>query len=565
MAGTGPPPTSKSSLAASADSFGECLKLLKGPSDEHRFVGLLFLAKTLQNRAPSQDSNVAAGSGTEANSTDGGCFGIKDARKLIFEALGGDFLRRLFVATPPGGNEKATASQTYRDLALVILSYLFEDQEVAKTFLDINDQLLSHFCSVNARNREETAQCLVALCRANPTIVTKALASSLNTTQALAAELKSSASSHTSKVCAMYLLTQLCRSDSKGDLQQPDAKACVEALSIAFATITESSLVFDAMAALALFFENGSNALEATSPGKSGWEDFIHEGLFRMMRNKIPMKHRPNLFRLLNYMVSSQQSSWCISRGLARANRKPSDFCVLMAKLVMIESRVNSDDIARVVVDDGSKDKAAARKSLDTMASCYGIVEHSVVHLLATEEDSSNKEASMMWKDLPAGKLLMLRDSFVDVVNASLDIVDYAGKALKANGCSFDGPNLGLVEALSVCFRLISTWMSVDAGSILDHVLNIIGSLETIVVHCEVKGPSRNILEYCLPTVAIVIDDFGAREDFDKTVLVPKLREFEAMIARSYENAGHRAEGLSDQSLREMGSMLKHVLQVLEY
>ena len=68
-----------------------------------------------------------------------------------------------------------------------------------------------------------------------------------------------------------------------------------------------------------------------------------------------------------------------------------------------------------------------------------------------------------------------------------------------------------------------------------------------------------------MPTVAIVIDDFGAREDFDKTVLVPKLREFEAMIARSYENAGHRAEGLSDQSLREMGSMLKHVLQVLEY
>ena len=76
-------------------------------------------------------------------------------------------------------------------------------------------------------------------------------------------------------------------------------------------------------------------------------------------------------------------------------------------------------------------------------------------------------------------------DAFVDVVNANLDIIDYAGRELKSKECSLSESNLELVEALSICFRLISTWMSVDAGSILDHVLNIVGRIETIIVSCR--------------------------------------------------------------------------------
>ena len=486
--------------------------------------------------------------------------------KWCLRAWGGDFLRRLFIAKSLHSTD---ASQKYRDLALIILAYLVEDLEIARQFLDIKNDLISHFCLIKSGNREEAAQCLVALCRVGTTEVINSLISSKacpspRIIAELASELKSSSSSKILKSCAMYLITQIYAHTSNDCLQSSDTKACIDALAVVFATVTKSAIVFDALSILVRIFEKDIEFSPETSNGKSGWKDLIHEGLFRMMRSKIPINHRLNVLRLLNFMVSTQAPSWCITGGLAHPNRQPSDFCVLMAKSVMIESRVNADNIARVVVDDGSKDKTTAKRSLDILGCCNSLVEHSVVHLLATSEDVDS-DGTMMWQDLPAEQLLMLRDAFVDVVNASLDIVAYAGRALKSKECAIAESNPELVEALCICFRLISTWMSVDAGSILDHVLNIVGPFEAIITSCRAQDPSQSIVEYCLPTLAILVDDFGAREDFDKSLLVPKLREFEAMFERGYKKSDGHLKDFSDESLREMSNMLKHVLQVLEY
>ena len=71
------------------DSFTECLKLLEGPSDEHRFVGLLFLAKTLQSKASQKALKTDSSDFKSEFKKYGDHFGAVNARKLVFESLGG--------------------------------------------------------------------------------------------------------------------------------------------------------------------------------------------------------------------------------------------------------------------------------------------------------------------------------------------------------------------------------------------------------------------------------------------------------------------------------------------
>ena len=579
-------------------SFGACLDLLRGPTNEHRFVGLLFLAKYLQTSSSQKKDECVPAKATTGPTV----------RHQIFKSVGISFLQRLYTAKLASDEKGVDMEQTYRSLSLNILSFLMEEEDIASNFVDLVPALLTGLHS-GSSNLFKRLQCLCRVCRAQPLVVVRAVVEgvyeSTSHVACIAQLLKNSQTESTVEIssCCMYLLSQVCVYERQREIIQlsdVDALVCAETLSFIFATVTINEVVFQAMGALVYLLVPEPSVLNLDSTGMpsgssphphleksqehSMWEQFVRVGLRRMMENRIPLHHRADLFRLLHFMLCTRSSNWAVERKTSSMGRQKCDFITLMAKSTMIEARVTLDEVARLIIDEEttsseSEDKenlmAKSRMVLDVLGSCYGIVEHCVRLLLI--DDDREQLGSAPWQNLPAETLLQLRDSLVGVVNTAVDLLDYFGKSLKSNARAFEKQNkLDVFELLAISFRLLSTWMSVDADSILNQVLNIVPSLESILLSCPIDLDATvdcrktrishpfngyTVIEFSLPTIAIIIDDCGARDDFSGEKITAKLEEFRDLLKAS-ANLRSTPYGNEDGHLDQM---ITRIMSVLSY
>ena len=151
------------SQANAAIFFEQCIGALKGPGDEHRFVGLLLLAKLL----PKLKGDKPLMQSLREVST-------VPVRRRIFDAVGPLFLRRLFMAKTKSSEEK---TEDYRELALLVLSFLLEDEDVARVFVDFSDRFFLNLYT-ETTSILETLKCLVAVCKVSPDVVSMHLIAS---------------------------------------------------------------------------------------------------------------------------------------------------------------------------------------------------------------------------------------------------------------------------------------------------------------------------------------------------------------------------------------------------
>lgn len=111
--------------------LAQCLKLLKGQSDEHKFAGLVMVTKHVPALTASE--SVRADSGSPSASAGGG------ELRQICNAVGPAFLHRL-LRTPGdessggGGGDRGGAAvgglSVYQQIALGVLAALFQDESL---------------------------------------------------------------------------------------------------------------------------------------------------------------------------------------------------------------------------------------------------------------------------------------------------------------------------------------------------------------------------------------------------------------------------------------------------
>ena len=561
--------------------FEQCIGALKGPGDEHRFVGLLLLAKLL----PKLKGDKPLMQTLREVST-------VPVRRQIFDAVGPLFLRRLFMAKTKSSEEK---TEDYRELALLVLSFLLEDENVAKVFVDFSDRFFLNLY-METTSILETLKCLVAVCKVSPKHVSMHLIAS-NCPDKVHFEVDGKKYNHLSYLCegillnkkyeanvavrrsAMYLLYNLINSHrGKVIFDERIFTQCVGACSIIFATVTQDTTVFDAVACLALLFqptrsddtieERKLNSLMKSINGKKGgnrtWQSNIFKGLTNMLKSKIPLDTRGKLFPIIHFMLVHEGQSWGLGKDLVSTKERTVEdaqklkdlFPMVVAKSTMIEARVNMDIIARIVIDqaldDGESDQLGLNK-LGILESCYGIVER-CIQFLVDEEEGAYK-----WNSLKPSTLLCLRDSFVDIVQTAIGLLKYFEKARKDGGSNItDG---GHIVMLEIIFRLLSTWLSVDAVSVAETLLNNMLAIEHVILSLDPKVPKhRVVMEYSLPTLTILLEDYNAIIEInDNRKMVDKILELDFESKRRQELLGDNLADGKDESI-----FIKRLLRQLQ-
>ena len=569
--------------------FEQCIEALKGPSDEHRFVGLLLLAKIL----PKLKENKKLFHDIEGKSS-------LSIRQRVFDAIGPLFLKRLFAAndyTNDGDNE-----EEYRELALLVLSFLLEEKNVAKVFIDFTSKFFLNLHN-NKTSKMETLKCLVSLCRVSPKVVTGYVLGYGNNQNVETSQVdvgkqynflkllcddillnQKYENNIAIKYSTMYLLYHMINCyRNKILLNANNFNKCIFTLGYVFATVTKDKTVFMAVDCLALLLNNamfekeGDNtennldkdqdkAMEAligyvkgqTKKSERRWHCDIFKGVLHMLKSKIPLDTRSKVFKIIHFMLMYEEENWGLGNDLIILKERTMDeaqklkdlFPMLLAKSTMIEARVNMDLIARLIIDcndidthDTKNQKAEDRNEcLVVLSCCYGIVERCVQFLVSEEEDHNK------WNSLKPTTLLSLRDSFIDIIQTGISLIDYLYKALVRNQSLTNTflQDTKRLKLLEIIFRLLSTWLSVDAVSVAERLLNTLPAMENIFLNLDPKNPKhRVVMEYSLPTLTILLDDYNAIIEFQECKkMFKKVYELDFETKKRYEITGdHNKEG----------------------
>lgn len=121
------PPVQQQAKPSPAAVLAQCLKLLKGDSDEHKFAGLVMVTKHVPALAAS-----ASGGTTQAGSGGGG----NGQLRQICNAVGPSFLHRLLRtagdSSGGGGGVGDVGLSVYQQIALGVLAAFFRDESLVR-------------------------------------------------------------------------------------------------------------------------------------------------------------------------------------------------------------------------------------------------------------------------------------------------------------------------------------------------------------------------------------------------------------------------------------------------
>eukprot|EP00903_Cladosiphon_okamuranus_P014719 g13639.t1 len=146
-----PPP------AAPAAILAQCLKLLRGQSDEHKFAGLVMVTKHVPALTSTQNGSSNTGSSSDSPSGGGG-----GQLRQICSAVGPAFVHRL-LRTPGdesgggggGGEGSSGGLSVYQQIALGVLAAFFRDESLVKKFVPVAPALVRALRAADARTQTQ--------------------------------------------------------------------------------------------------------------------------------------------------------------------------------------------------------------------------------------------------------------------------------------------------------------------------------------------------------------------------------------------------------------------------
>lgn len=513
------------------DPLDACVNLLRGPSDEHRIVGLLMLTKHISllpvrdvTPAPGIDQTSFARSKPTHNSSR-----AQEVRSAVATALDPSFLKRLLITEQTLPGKKDGSASSTDALALSMLSFFCSDSKVAKLYSDtlptIISKLKPHVEALRSTRCEtsgdkyERNMCMVldglrCLCAFTLTsdilplvkvgIVTLCISSSFLSSHSPAG---SKDLQHVHKDIRMLSLSVLqrcfkaCPTASVSVMSEEQLLFLAEMLcsvlpkssanKIASANSPDQILIEeDSLCALRIIEQivrAGALTKSANSTkeifGHPKWVALVRQGVHGALQNRLSEIHRNRCFSVCNCMLSIVGAGWAVpSKKVASKKRKSSSrtFVVLLIQLVCVEVRLIIDLIARLLVDSlldqdlRLEEHQRLDHALAALPICFSLIEQSVEALCDTVNDEGTDGKPGPWVLLTSTDMLSLRDALVNAVKAICNFVVYVGRESSESSIDFsngtgDAPEKVIVleNTVSACLRVVGMWLTVDADSIM--------------------------------------------------------------------------------------------------
>eukprot|EP00742_Colponemidia_sp_Colp-10_P004748 GILJ01005064.1.p1 GENE.GILJ01005064.1~~GILJ01005064.1.p1 ORF type:complete len:725 (+),score=108.26 GILJ01005064.1:43-2175(+) len=459
------------------------LELLKGPSDEQRFAGLLLLTKS----SFTLDDKVVL--------------------RTVFDAIGAAFFQRLL-----------RSASAYQSLALNILPTFLVDDSVAvqlQTLLQDVLELMDQECSqttFDAANFDNLLNCLQALVRcadvhhllSNPTleILVKSWAKLLETYPVMASKLMS-LMDFILKQCKTYQpRTPLVAANFEKTLLAP--------LSPVFAKV-QTLVKFDLLPILSRALQVLSNWTSEKQQGvmsNASWPLLIRQGLHDILQSKLDPSRRDLALFLVDEMLKYCGPGWATEKydlqeplptveGVERGT-----FIVVLVNLVRVDLRVKLEQIAH---DLASTISTTAQKSSEPMVGVlFDILERATQTLCIESERLVEDSEGIVQNNvrlISSSDLLLLRDGFVSTMQTLCEFLTIARDS---------GILTHPVVMASV--RLLSVWVAEDTETITSSIYNLIPYILEVCDASHHSNPALEPLEFVLPALAQFTTDFNTRE-----------------------------------------------------
>lgn len=401
------------------DSVKKCLAILKGAkSDTEKFAGLFMVTKLVK--------------GDDCTS---------HCKKLLFEAIGFSFLKRLLLSPDVPAD---CPPQIYKSVAMSILSAFCDEEEIAthpqiltnvEVFLDIVQHADADDYEDNLIIINEAYECLqsIALYDAGQKALFECGA------VLKMAVIYSQQSFQTDEALnVLVLLVGRFGSAAWGN----DIKAfnaLINVLSLDFET-DQSERKFKLCDVLFALIFNGPKELIADNVSNETWPSSILKGLTDILTSKIVKKQRDPALKLTSQMVATLGPEWSLTD-----TDKPKQFFLLLVHLAAVEIRMQLED----------KNFDHVIENGDLVIACFSILEICVSFIAEDTLDLEQKEKQHIYTALK-GAFSAVITTFIDISKKNIEIK--AEKKLLV---------YGMVRALAA-------WLAQETGAMREAVYTLL-------------------------------------------------------------------------------------------
>ncbi|TYZ63741.1 hypothetical protein PybrP1_003710 [[Pythium] brassicae (nom. inval.)] len=495
-------PTAAEAEAAAEQRVANCLRVLAGNSDEHKFVGLLMVTKL-------SDLPLAR---------------LQLVRRQVLAAVGTRFFVRLLHTRDTDANDSLSSFQT---LGLNLIASFCSDEEVAEAFAD--DKLVKFLLGV-LETTSSTAQSQQA--RDDCVAILTGIARTAKGTQLLlgdavlaqvidavrveerrvhgARSLSDGAESGgdqaadgdyaAAALAALWSLVGLLAGDPAFWIKPPQTLAVAEFVCAAFADAggAEAIAVLAVLNRFLTLVKDGAVAFAVLAPHL----DHVRMGVDRFLRRKWPHQERDECLRLLLAVLPSAGRGWLLApatkRSLAAANADADaasggKFAVFVLKLVSIEIKLMLDDVELALVqidelevehvEETERQEREVQRVLQMLPVCFGLVELIIQSLVACvddgeDSDGDSDEAATV-SPVSADVLLELKKSFDDVFDVIIEFLTLAREFMKTHRYralkESAAPAVYQLDAVVfAAVRVTGAWIAEDSDSCMAQLVELV-------------------------------------------------------------------------------------------
>lgn len=426
------------------DSVRKCIAILKGAeSDTEKFAALFMVTKLVKG----EDCNT-------------------HSKKLLFEAIGFKFLKRLLLSPDVPAD---CPPLVYKSVALSILSSFCSDAELAThpemlanipVFLDIVQQADDDDLDDNLIVVSEAYECLQNIAAHQPGRLALLEVGGV----AKMCEIYAQQSFQTDE--ALNILVTLVGQfgPSAWDINPKPFHVIVNKIALDFET-DHSERKFELCRMLhALLVSCRRDVIVATA-NEALWPGSIYKGLSDILTSRLGKAQRDPALKLASIMVELLGVEWCLTD-----EERPRQFFLLLVQLCSIEVRMQLED----------RTFKQIMMNADLLTSCFILLELSIAYIATDTLELEQKEKQQLYT--------ALKGAFSAVVSVLTKVSHDFTK------------NPGVVdmkEKIFVCamVRVLSAWLAQETSAMRNSVYELLPFMLTLANETFYAYRSRRLAE----------------------------------------------------------------------
>lgn len=463
------PPTDERAAAPlpsdAEQKISQCLRILDGKSDEHKFAGLLMITKLER----IDDDR------------------LRHLRSQVIDIVGTTFFLRLL--STRGDSDGLSPFQSL-GLNLIasfcddaVLADRFAQEKLVSTVLD----LLSLPFDMPSASVQDCVRILFGLIYTDkgkeimcqPAITTHILVVAKDMLHAASEKAGSpDASSMEESASAIWRVVVEIVQESKTQISSDDLAVICSALPLARgrAAIEIVALVNSYMEAVE---RSGVGVAEVLS-GRAISD--LRDGIVRFIRAKWSGHERDACLKLVYLLMHQLGMAWAL---VEPARGRPDDvtggkFVLLVLKLVSVEIKLMLDEVELALlqmevetvtrVDEEQRQDQEVQRALAVLPICYGIVESVIAGLVASVDEDTG---------LPLDVVLQLKSAFADAVGVILEHLTAARDFIKTHRYQdlLQNESEAVYQLDAIVFasvRVASAWLAEDSDTSINAVLDLL-------------------------------------------------------------------------------------------